>query len=204
MCQPDKHGMTIMSDPGWTWPALADVVARQPEPSRPLYVPPAELPLAQQMVLLILRRRDALAQKVLTAMRGMGVPEPTKDDWHALVLSRHLTRMPRETCLRGGESRTNKGPLQLTPVMGLLAAKAVADHLAVRYGIHHLTFNPPVGNHGHWVRCTCGFSTFGGAGDSGRSSVANYGRLHLEQAETDTLPPKFKLPRFEATATVIA
>lgn len=187
--------MTFMSEPGWTWPALEAV---RVAPPRPLYVPPAELPLAQQMVLMILRRRDELAQKILTAMRAMGVPEPTKDDWHALILSKHVTRAPKVTYLKLGEVERGKGVLRLTPVAGLLAAKKVADLLAVKYGIHHITRQTAVGTLGHACRCTCGWSTFGTASGSGRSSVGNYARLHLEQAEKGTLPEAYRLPRFTA------
>lgn len=193
--------MTLpLSDPGWTWPALPDVAPPDPdpEPIPPLYIPPAELPLAQQMVLLILRRRDALAVKVLTAMRTMGVPEPTEDDRKALVISRHVTRAPKVTYLKLTEVERGEGVLQLTPVTGLLAAKKVADLLAVRYGIHHITRQTAFGTLGHSCRCTCGWGTYGTASGSGQSSVGNYAARHLEQAASDTLPPKFKLPRFTA------
>ncbi len=193
--------MTLMSDPGWTWPALAAVTPREADPPKTLYTPPAELPLAQQMVLLILRPRDALALKVLAAMRAMGVPEPTKDDWHALTLSKHITRAPKVTYLKLEQVQRGKGRLQLTPVAGLLAAKTVADLLAVKYGIHHITHQTAFGTLGHSVSCTCGWGTYGTAGDGARSSVGNYVRLHLRQAAEGMLPEAYRIPRFKAEAT---
>lgn len=185
--------MTLMSDPGWTWPALAEVTRPHPEPPRPLYVLPAELPLGQQMVLLILRPRDELARKVLESLRAMAVPEPSKADWSALFASRHIDRLPKDTVLTGGDASRNKGPITLTPIAGLQAAVAVAKHLAAKLGIHHVTKHPPVGTHGFSAACTCGWSTYGAASGSGQSSVGNYAALHLKQATDGTLPPAYVL-----------
>lgn len=161
------------------------------------YVPPAEMPVGQQIILLRLRKRDELAIKVLASLRSMGVPEPSKADWSALFASRHIDRLPALTYLKG-ELQRNKGAIQLTPVTGLQAAVAVADHLAAKLGIHHIARRGPVGTHGHCVTCTCGWSTYSSAGFSGRSSAGNYAALHLKQAAEGTLPEAYRIPRFKA------
>jgi hypothetical protein len=143
----------------------------------------AELPIRQQMVLLLLRRGE-LSNRVVQVLRERHTPEPVKSDWAAMIASGHVVRQHYP-----GGSR-----LGLTPG-GLHSAQDLCRWYVKEFKLHHTELGPAVGNRGPFVRCVyCGWERCMPRSRNAEGILGSYGRQHEAQAKAGTLPAAYAGP----------
>ncbi|MBN8955254.1 MAG: hypothetical protein J0H17_01430 [Rhizobiales bacterium] len=129
------------------------------------YVPPEAWPGGERIALLLLRR-GPLAADIVSHLREMSAPEPTKSEWFKLIARGYAAR--------------RAGRLQLSP-QGLRAAEHIMRDLGRKLGLHHTTVTRGSYGQAHSAKCVCGFAAFKPRTDNGFAAAQASAARHLRE-----------------------